>query len=109
MTMTETTTRLITVSWNITYGKNCFPRDSTSSLYRLWYARRSSWALLISRPSSPRARPDETRLPGRLRLGALLAGGLVGPRRGAHPEAHHEVEVQADQAQDRPRQEQHVH
>ena len=31
-TMTVTTTRLMTVSWNIAYGKNGFPRVSTSSL-----------------------------------------------------------------------------
>ncbi len=30
--MTVTTTRLITVSWNIAYGWNAFPRVSTSSL-----------------------------------------------------------------------------
>jgi hypothetical protein len=33
--MTHTTTKLITVSWNIAYGKNAFPSRSTSSLYRL--------------------------------------------------------------------------
>jgi hypothetical protein len=30
--MTDTTTRLITVSWNIAYGKNGLPRFSTSFL-----------------------------------------------------------------------------
>ena len=30
--ITQTTTRLITVSWNIAYGKNGFPSRSTSSL-----------------------------------------------------------------------------
>ncbi len=30
--ITTTTTRLITVSWNIAYGKNGFPVRSTSSL-----------------------------------------------------------------------------
>jgi hypothetical protein len=31
-TMTTTTTRLITVSWNMAKGKNGLPRRSTSSL-----------------------------------------------------------------------------
>ncbi len=31
-TITTTTTKLITVSWNIACGKNAFPRWSTSSL-----------------------------------------------------------------------------
>ena len=33
-TMTQTTTRLMTVSWNIACGKNAFPSCFVRSLYR---------------------------------------------------------------------------
>src|SRR5687767_3336932 len=93
-TMTETTTRLITVSWNIAYGWNCFPSRSTSSLYRWCCARRSSTALLATRPPSARSRTQQAPLTARLRLGALPAGRLLRPRRRADAEADHEVDVQ---------------
>ena len=104
--MTITTTRLMTVSWNIACGKNDFPRVLTSSLYFANSRRRSSSE--ASSPSAPfrgpGARgPARGRPLGRLVLDPRRAGGLLRPRRRGDAEADDEVQVQADQRQDRAR------
>src|SRR5918994_1088718 len=109
-TITLTTTRLITVSWNIAYGKNGFPSRSTSSLYRLCSARRSSIRRLATGAASATAGTDEPLAASRRcrRLGALAARGVGRPGRRGDAETDDEVEVQADQAEDQRREHEHV-
>ena len=109
--ITPTTTRLITVSWNIAYGKNGFPVALDVLLVALVLARgaRSIRGYSPSEPPRP-AGPDEALSAARWRrrLVALAPGGVVRPRRRGDAEADDEIEVQADQREDRARDHEHV-
>src|SRR5262245_62942873 len=85
-TITDTTTRLMTVSWNIAYGKNDFPRFSTSRLYAAKCLRFSSRVLTgRSLSVAPRDGLHEALARGRLVVLVHLLR-LRAPRRVRHAE-----------------------
>ena len=77
--ITATTTRLMTVSWNIAHGKKLLPRRSTSSLYRLNCSRSSSEVTSSSSRSASR-RSREAVLDEALARGARSRPWLVAGR-----------------------------
>src|SRR5947208_14464494 len=58
--------------------------------------------------NAARSRVDEPAARYRRRFLALTPGRFLRPRRRGHAEPHDEVEVQADQAEDRTRKQEHV-
>src|SRR5262245_20314365 len=111
--ITITTTSDMTVSWNIAYGKNFFPRDLTSALYwrkTRWRSTTLSLGTLDSCAIGRHGRGAVAARPRAVGLGLVRARArrVLRPRRRGHAEADHEVEVQRDQRDQPARDDEHV-